>query len=121
MKIFILASLLLLSNAHAEECGFIVNEVTCGEIDPFVVGDACVIELSSKNKNIALVVDLESFLENFDSDASSYKDKLMMVQMHEIKKVSLKVSKVLQNDLGISKSTAIFSATVYDFNVSSID
>lgn len=41
-----------------------IKNVTTGEFDPFVVGDACVVEMSVKNKTIALVTDFDDCSSN---------------------------------------------------------
>lgn len=122
MKSLLLAlSMFFVVNANAGEYGFSVDQILCGEIDPFVVGDACVVELSHKQKKLALVVDFDAFQANFATEAESYADQVMMVQMHKLKKVSWDTVKVLREDLGIKKDVVIRSATINDLAAYPID
>jgi len=44
-----------------------VDDVYCGEMDPFVIGDVCVINLSkANNTKLAIVIDMDEFFNIYD-------------------------------------------------------
>lgn len=59
---FIILSALLFSQfSYAELIKMRVTDHICGEIDPFVIGDACLIQGSSEKRNYALVIDMDEY------------------------------------------------------------
>jgi hypothetical protein len=43
-----------------------VDDTMCGEIDPFVIGDACILQLTQENgKRLGLVFDFDDFMNRF--------------------------------------------------------
>ena len=61
-NIFGLMAISLISfSVHASSITLRVTETFCGEVDPFAIGDACLIQASSEKRNYALVIDLDEY------------------------------------------------------------
>lgn len=59
---FIILSMLFISQfSYAEIIKIRVTDHICGEIDPFVIGDACLIQGSSEKRNYALIIDMDEY------------------------------------------------------------
>lgn len=61
-SIFLLITTLLMSNiAFATPVQIRITDHICGEIDPFIIGDACLVQGTSEKKNYALVIDMDEY------------------------------------------------------------
>ena len=71
MKLFfiILSTLLISQFSYAEIIKIRVTDHICGEIDPFVIGDACLIQGSSEKRNYALIIDMDEYYYSALADA----------------------------------------------------
>ena len=45
-----------------------VEDAFCGEMDPMVVGDVCIVFISLKNKKLGLLMDFDDFLSSYDPE-----------------------------------------------------
>ena len=62
--------LLVLFSINSFAVSGIVKEVFCGEMDPFHVGDACLIELEDSNKKrVVVLYDFDYFLETHSEES----------------------------------------------------
>ncbi len=58
MKTLAFSFLLLISfSAISAEHGYWVEESLCGEIDPFAIGDACLVNVANHEENFVIILD----------------------------------------------------------------
>ncbi len=70
MKLFIAALISTVSiSASAGKFNATLDEVFCGEVDPFVVGEACVLSMTKEDgSKVGLVVDIDAYFEEYYDD-----------------------------------------------------
>ncbi|MBT5093887.1 MAG: hypothetical protein HOM21_06580, partial [Halobacteriovoraceae bacterium] len=69
-----------------------VDEVFCGEMDPMVWGDICLILVSKGNKKYGIVADHEGFFEDYDleGEASQLNGHPITVDFTEVERIESK-------------------------------
>lgn len=67
--LLIMAAALLTMNAYSANFTATVEKSMCGEIDPFAIGDACLLYLEKDNgKKLALLMDFDEFQDEFSEN-----------------------------------------------------
>jgi hypothetical protein len=102
----------LSTSAMAAAESFWVESIQCGEVDPVVVGDACLIELMNDGKHIALLVDFDQFVGEYSTDVNDYANKGIAVYMEELRNPSQKVEKVVREDMGLQNDVSLYIVQV---------
>jgi hypothetical protein len=68
MKYFLFISLLMTSTLFAKTLDLRVEKYICGEIDPYIIGDACVLYAADDKEVYGLIIEIEDYLETFTED-----------------------------------------------------
>jgi len=89
----IMASLTLSNLALAAEHGYWVESAFCGEIDPLVVGDACVYELANEQEHLVVIMDYDAVFNELGGD---YEATDVTLEKKGLRKASKKVVEVLK-------------------------
>ena len=76
-------------NATAAQHAYWVEEAFCGEVDPFAVGDACVVEVANENENFVIILDFDYTNDRLEELGVDELDKLDIV----LEKTALKRAK----------------------------
>jgi hypothetical protein len=85
----LLSTLVMLTSlqlAAAESFTATVKDTTCAEIDPFVVGDRCLVQLEKTSKErLTLVIDFDEFQATYEENELA--GKLVTVDGNKLKKI----------------------------------
>lgn len=70
MRVFYLAlvAFLSFSNAFAKNLELRVEKTLCGEIDPYILGDACLVYAADNKEVFALIIELEDYAQLLDNE-----------------------------------------------------
>jgi len=68
MKHIILLLLVLSSFAQAKDLELRVDKILCGEIDPYILGDACVVFASNQDNVYGLIMEIDEYLDIISDD-----------------------------------------------------
>jgi hypothetical protein len=71
------------------EVGYWVDKITCGENDPYVLGDICLIEAMNQDDSLAIIVDMDKFEQVF-GNPDLYESANIMVDHDQLKKLTKK-------------------------------
>lgn len=68
MKYFLFISLLMTSTLFAKTLDLRVEKFICGEIDPYIIGDACVLYAADQKEVYGLIIEIDDYFETFSED-----------------------------------------------------
>lgn len=70
MRVTILAfiAFLSISNVFAKNLELRVEKTLCGEIDPYILGDACLVYASNTNNVYAFIIEIEDYAQMLESE-----------------------------------------------------
>lgn len=67
MKIIVILSLAFYTFTYAKDFSATIDDVFCGEVDPFIVGDVCIVSLSQETgEKISIVMDIDNYYNQFN-------------------------------------------------------
>lgn len=69
--LFIIASVFISQVSYADLKRIRVTDHICGEIDPFIIGNACLIQGSSDKRNFALIIDMDEYYYSSLADSDT--------------------------------------------------
>lgn len=81
----IIAGILFLMSFNLLAMKVTVDDAFCGEMDPFVVGDVCLVFVTvSPESRIALVFDFDKFQNKFEDAAESLVGKNIYIDFYQV-------------------------------------
>ncbi len=106
--LLILLSLLVSISADAEQ--FRLKDSLCGEIDPFIIGDACVLVLENKGKESVLISDVDFMVSLSEKDLTNGDFFDLDLQAIEAvdKKTANQMNQVLYRSMNLSRKAKFF-------------
>ena len=75
--------------AFSAEHGYWINNHFCGEIDPFLLGDACVLEVENDEEHFVVVLDMD-FVLNELVEEDELGDTGILIETNGLVKLSKK-------------------------------
>lgn len=107
MKELVIFYTLLLSltcfSAYSAEHGYWVEDSLCGEIDPFAIGDACVVEVANHKENFVIILELDFVIDQLDGEVP--KGTTLILEKKGLKKATREVVQALD---GFNKKLKVF-------------
>ena len=67
-KLIIILCLISLSQTYSMNLSGYIDDAFCGEMDPFVVGDVCIVFINQNNTKLGFLMDYDEFLSNHNPD-----------------------------------------------------
>lgn len=106
--LFILFSLITSISASAEQ--FRLKDSLCGEIDPFVIGDACVLVLENKGKESVLITDVDFMVSLSEKELTQgqFFDLDFKAVEAVDKKTSKQMKQILTRSMNLSRKAKFF-------------